>query len=332
MCERSIGLSRGALNRYFTAAGREEWWDFNGGGGGRHRLWLHGTITPVTAQAYRQSKHRLGNWGGHYSIGDSRNVGIPPVGVSYNGGVSIFYADAATNELLWNPGRVGAGTGFHGVGTAVPPGVAVHDGKLYCAHLGIDNRLYWNAHTNDTWSAPTAIPHWGTRHSPALAVHNNTLYCAHTGIDGGIYLSALNGSSWGNAVKLGGWKTTSAPALTSHAGQLYCALRGNDDKIYLASSSNGTSWGTASVINGGWLTFDAPALASFNGRFYLAYRDRSGALYVVEQGSTWSATQIRTSGYGAPSLAPPTTRASLPCMCNGLDPQPRYAPARHLKP
>ncbi|MEV6024841.1 hypothetical protein [Streptomyces sp. NPDC052036] len=305
VCERSIGLSRAALDRYFTAAGRDEQWLFDGGRGGSHRLYLHGKVTPVTVKVRYRFVGQTGSWHGEAPIGDQRNIAAPPVGVSYNATLGILYADAATNALFWAGHGNNAGSGFHGVRTAVPPGAAVHDGKLYCAHLGLDNRLWWNTLTNTTWSGPTEFYGWGTRHSPALAVHNNTLYCAHTGNDGSVYLSAFNGSNWGNAVKLGGWKTTSAPALTSHAGQLYCALRGLDDKIYLASSANGTSWGTATVVNSGWLTYDAPALASFTNKLHLAHRDRSGTLHVAAQnGATWSATQLQTGGYGAPSLAP----------------------------
>ncbi|AVZ72767.1 hypothetical protein SLUN_11785 [Streptomyces lunaelactis] len=304
VCERSIGLSRYALSGYFTPTGREASWLFDGGKQGRHRLYLHGTVAPVTVPVRYRYVTQAGSWNGEAPIGDQRNVAAPPVGVSYNGNLGILYADAATNELLWTGHGNDAGTGFRGVGTAVPPGVAVHDGKLYCAHLGLDKSLYWNTLTSDGWSSSTEFYGWGTRHSPALAVHNNTLYCAHTGIDGSVYLSAFTGSGWGTAVKFESWGTTSAPALTSHAGQLYCAHRGVDDKIYLASSSNGTSWGGASAVSG-WMTYDAPALASFTNKLHLAHRDRNGTLYVgAQNGSTWSATQLQTGGYGAPSLAP----------------------------
>ncbi|WP_133900052.1 hypothetical protein [Streptomyces sp. KS 21] len=136
-----------------------------------------------------------------------------------------------------------------------------------------------------------------------MAVHNGTLYCTHVGATGEVWLAAFTGTGWASPIKFGGWRAGSGAALASHDGKLYCAHRGMDDKIYLASSANATSWGGASSISG-WLTYDAPSLTSFDGKLHCAYRDRSGTLYVAAQtGTTWSATQVQTGGYGTPSLA-----------------------------
>ncbi|MEU3283357.1 hypothetical protein [Streptomyces antibioticus] len=104
VCERSINLSRSALDRYFTAAGREEWWDFNGGSGA-----VTGSgCTPVRYRSLPQA----GSWTGEALTGDQRNIAAPPVGISYNGNLGILYVDAATKALLWIPHGNNAGTGY----------------------------------------------------------------------------------------------------------------------------------------------------------------------------------------------------------------------------
>ncbi|NUK72811.1 hypothetical protein HRW23_32570 [Streptomyces lunaelactis] len=304
VCERSIGLSRDALTRHFTPTGREASWVFDGGGGGRHRLYLRGTVSLLQVRPRYRTLSGSG-WGTETYFSDRRNVSTPPVGVSHENNSTkpgVFYTDAATNELFWADTTDNDGAGFQGVGTAVPPAAAVHGGNLYCAHLGLDKRLYWNVRTGSNWGGPNAIAHWDTRHSPALAVHNNTLYCAHTGVDGHLYLATFTGSGWGNLTMFGAWGTATAPALTSHGGRLYFAHVGLDGRIYLDSSANGTSWSGAGAVSS-WLTYDTPALASHGGTLHLAYRDRSGNLHVGAQtGSSWSATQVQTGGHGTPSL------------------------------
>ncbi|MFF9870138.1 sialidase family protein [Streptomyces sp. NPDC013953] len=295
VAERSIGFSREALKRYFTPEGRDEAWMFDGGQGGRHRLWLRGTVKEITPEGKRRVKNATGAWGTTYSMLYEKNLGAPLTAV---GGGPTFYVDGATNEL-----RTG-GNSIPGVRTVVPPGAAMYDGKVYCMYLGLDHQLYWCARSEDgTWSTPTGIGGWNTRHSPALAVHNNTLYSAHVGVDGSIWISTFNGQGWNYPTALGDVKTTSAPALVSHKNVLHCAYRNAYDRICLTWSANGTEWAKPYV--GGESTYEAPALGSARDRLHLAFRDLRGNVQVCEwtSDSRWGPdTQIQTGGYGSPCL------------------------------
>ncbi|MCX4547179.1 hypothetical protein [Streptomyces sp. NBC_01565] len=302
VAERSIGLSRQALKQYFTPAGREEWWWFDGGSGGKHKLYLRGTVTEVTPEGHRRVKGANGAWGTTYSLPYERNLGAPLASVTYDGSPHTFYVDAATSELRRHTDSI------PGVRTAVAPGVAVHDGKLYCMYLGLDSRLYWCALSNGTWSTPSPIPGWNTRHSPALAATNSTLYSAVVGLDGVVWISAFTGNGWSPHVATGGWNSLSAVSLISHKNTLHCAHRGSQDGIYLSWSADGIDW--ARPIGGGRATYEAPALGSYYGKLHLAYRDLNGNVQAHEwtdQNSWGPATQLQAGGHGAPCLATSST-------------------------
>ncbi|MFE9368467.1 hypothetical protein ACFYM2_01585 [Streptomyces sp. NPDC006711] len=305
VCERSIGLSHAALTRYFTPAGRDESWMFDGGRGGRHKLWLRGAVEPVPVRPhYRRTAGT--NWEtGEGAFDDKRTVGTAPVGVffTYDTQPSVFCTDAATQYLYWAPHTNTPGTTFHGVATHVPPGAAVHDGTLHCVHIGRDDRVWWNSRTaTGGWTFPVHVSAWDSALTPALASHNGTLYCAYVGGDGRIHVSLLTGTIWSGATTITGWQTPRPVALTSHAGRLYLAHTGMDGAVWLASSTDGVTWaGLAGV--GTATTIEAPALASHAGKLHVAYRDASGTLHIaVQNGTAWSTTQVQTGGYGAPSL------------------------------
>lgn len=192
----------------------------------------------------------------------------------------------------------------------------MHDGKVYCMYLGLDNQLYWCTRSEDgTWSTPTGIGGWNTRHSPALAAANGTLYSAHVGVDGSIWISTFNGQGWNYPAALRDVKTSSAPALISHKNALHCAYRsatrGSTDLIWLTSSADGTEW--ARPRNGSMATYEAPALGSYKDRLHLAYRDISGNVQWCERTSDdWGPAPRSRPAATAPPASPPTAAASTP--------------------
>ncbi|MDX2394032.1 hypothetical protein NJL88_29010 [Streptomyces sp. DK15] len=307
VCERTIGISRDALTHYFAARGRVELWDFDGGGGGRHRLWLYGSITPWQIKPrYRTlSDSTSRDWTTAAYLADRRNMGIPAVGVSWpNDWISpgILFTDAADDQLLWGDITNSMGQPVPGARTTTQPAGAWYDDKVYCVYTDLDDKVYWTVRAGTTWSAP-AHTGWDSQHAPALAVHNNTLYCAHTGLTGDVWLATFNGTHWDAPTRFGGWETGSGPALTSHAGQLYCAHRGMDNRTWHASSADGSSWSESSKT--AFLdTYDAPALASFGTSLFIGERDLHRRLPVHSYGGgSWAQLQTQVdNGYGPVSL------------------------------
>ncbi|MCZ4124155.1 hypothetical protein [Streptomyces sp. H39-S7] len=303
VCERSIGLSHAALTRYFTGD-REEWWKFDGGDDGRHKLWLRGKAQLLPRNVKFKSQIN-GAWSfTNQGLDTAGQVGTTAAGAAFNGVPSYFYTNSATHRLYWKPAANQAGQVIHQAVTKVPPGVAVHDGALYCMHVGLDNAVYWNKRTPSTdWTPHTPIPGWATTVSPALASHNGTLYCVLTAMDGSVRWSKFTGSSWTSTTVIGGWGTPRAAALTSHGSSLYLAHLGFEGRMWLSSSSNGSGWSQAQALSD-WSSLEAPALGSADGKLYFAWRTVDGTLRVsTHNGSTWSApTDLQTGGYGAPAL------------------------------
>ncbi|WP_329166923.1 hypothetical protein OHB49_42615 (plasmid) [Streptomyces sp. NBC_01717] len=309
VCERTIGLDRAALDRYFTASGYAANWLFNGGGGGSHRLWLHGTLTPYEVKPrYRELSSAGSQWGTPGYLADRRGMSLPAVGVSWANNFTrpgILYTDAAADQLFWADNTNDMGGPIHGAHTIVPAAGVEFNGKVHCVFTGRDGRVYWTVRTGTTWSAPAGTT-WGSRHSPALAVHDNKLYCAHTGVGGDLWLATFTGSSWGTPTQLGSWRTTSGPALATHGSpaKLQCAHRGATDTIWVASL-NGTTWADPTEISPSTVkTNETPALASFDGQLHVAYRGHNHNLFVIPPfGSSSRPIEIQSDGYGSPSLA-----------------------------
>ncbi|MGA4960345.1 hypothetical protein [Streptomyces lavendulocolor] len=296
VAERTLGFSRDALKHYFTPAGREAEWMFDGGSGGKHRLRLRGTVSEINLGAYHRSKGTADTWSAPPSTPSANN--LIAVAATYNGGFIPFYV-TATAELWHGSSRV------PGVRTALAPGVAMRGGKLYCMYVGLDNHLYWCALSNGTWSTPVGIGGWATWHSPALYSNMSRLYCALTGLDGKIWISSFNESnaSWNAAFPID-HHTSNAPALISHKNALHCAYHTKEGFLYLTSSENGTDW-QRSISASSDRTYNAPALGEYRGRLLVAWRDISNNVKVSERGSNgWGPhTVLHSGGYGDPCIA-----------------------------
>ncbi|MFJ7148909.1 hypothetical protein ACIQVT_11985 [Streptomyces sp. NPDC100445] len=304
VCERSIGFTCNALHQYFTPTGREESWLFDGGGAGRHRLYLHGTIRPFPVKGNYRTVDRAGTWSSDIVAAGGTHLGTPMVAISFDGSLDAFYTDM--NHKLHRAPSLAAGT-LLGREVQMPLAVAVHDNKLYNANLGLDGKLYWQARHEIGTTPVRPMPAWETVFNPALASHNGTLYCAYVAMDGSVYLSTFNASTdgWNPAVQLGGWQTSGAVALTSHTdGNLYLAMLGMDGEPYLAATGDGRNWtGVGRMTSYAPPMSAPPVLASFNGKLYYALRDKLGRLDVGVHGESSSRKHFPVPGYGAPCLA-----------------------------
>ncbi|MGZ3097296.1 hypothetical protein [Streptomyces sp. H72] len=305
VCERSIGLTRTVLEEYFTAGGREKDFLFDGGNGGRHRLYLHGTIAPIPARG-RSRYVEAGRWSTQdASVGGSALLSTPPVGVSFNGSIGAFLPDRDTHALRWVSSLANTGgENVAGAGTTLPPAAAVHDGKLYCAHIGGAGDAFFTYRDANSWRAHTRIQSWQSRLSPALASHNGRLYYAHVGMGGSVLLSVLDGDQWSAPVMLGGWQTATSVALASHGGRLYCAHIGMTGIPHLASSTGLHDWSTPTPMHHSRPVIDGPALASYEGKLYYALREDATDLFVGIHGEPGTRHQVMGRGHGTPSLAP----------------------------
>ncbi|MEV4129594.1 hypothetical protein [Nocardia sp. NPDC049707] len=154
--------------------------------------------------------------------------------------------------------------------TSHGPGLAVHDGKLFCAYKGYNNnQLYWRTLTDKGWSGEDTLP-GKTNSNPALASYKNTLYAMYTAYNSSVlYVNRFSGDRWQGDYSLPNHKSTEGPALAVYNNELYCVHRGatNDKKLWWARTSNGTSWTQDSAL---------PAHTSAQGPAIIAYRDLNG--------------------------------------------------------
>ncbi|MFN9692490.1 MAG: hypothetical protein ACK550_01600 [Synechococcaceae cyanobacterium] len=90
------------------------------------------------------------------------------------------------------------------------PGLAVHEGRLYCVHAGArDPSLWWCVFdpTTNTWSQDRQFTNGNeVGGDAALAIVNGVLYCAHSGNnDGYLWFCTFDSRSqtWSEDARLG---------------------------------------------------------------------------------------------------------------------------------
>ncbi|GGU47112.1 hypothetical protein [Streptomyces violascens] len=301
VCERSIGLSHSALTHYFTG-NREESWLFDGGHGGRHRLWLRGNAQrfPLTA---RYRRHDGSGWYPEARVPGQIYAGTPPTGCSFEGSPHVFYTHSSTGQLYWTRSPALPPSPVRGIDSPLPAAVTEHDGALYCVHVGFDQAVYWNRWTPaDGWSAPVAIHDWRVPASPALVSFKGTLYCSVIGLDGRVCWSKFTGATWTSATHVSNWQTPRGVSLTVHGDRLYMAHLAMTGALWLSYTDDGTNWHPPQNLPE-WTSVDSPAVGSAGGNLHFAWRTVSGVLRLsTHNGTAWSHTDLQPDGYGPPAL------------------------------
>ncbi|MER7049623.1 Kelch repeat-containing protein [Streptomyces jumonjinensis] len=159
------------------------------------------------------------------------------------------------------------------------PALALHNGNLYCAVRGGDNKVYVSRReTSGTWSAFGAVPGLATNTPPALASYNGQLYLAvkqqsSDNNNGRAWVASSDrGDAWSPGITHDYIRT--APALAVHQGRLWLAAFGGTDGVSLLVGSRGTggSWEWLKEHTAHKSQY-APAMTMFQNRLHLAYRD-----------------------------------------------------------
>ena len=209
--------------------------------------------------------------------------------------------------------------GWQSVG---PPGLAVYNDVLYCAHANSSGQLALTTFDGSTWSADESVQTSGGEvvklaGTPALAAYDGKLMCLHRrpDDDGWLYETAFDGISWSRDQRVmtpgptGKIAITGTAALAIIAGMLFCLHQGRGGSagwLYQAVLV-GPSWSQDEQV----ITIDdgrrgrvgitgSPALASYNQKVYCLHQGRNsnGLLYQTDMGSDyWSTdTKVRTVG------------------------------------
>jgi len=177
--ERSLGFNRSALRALSQRPGGYDWWGFNGGGGGHHRINIRAEVTFNLNLRYNALSGTT--WSG-FTPFPSGSTAAAPALASFNNKLYCMVRGGNTNEnLFYNSFNGTTWTSFTqlGGGASSPssPALATHDGKLYSVHRAADGKLYWNSFNGTTWTSFTPFPSGSTAAAPALASFNNKLYC-----------------------------------------------------------------------------------------------------------------------------------------------------------
>ena len=175
--------------------------------------------------------------------------------------------------------NIGSGSGF---------AAAEFGSQMILVFTDVNNNLNLCASTNggETWGNPVSLG-MTTGYPPALAVYNNqlTLAFVSNGVGGltanGLYVStSTEGVNFTTPAQVGSGTSSASPSLAAAGGLLYLAYTSNTASfpINLASSSNGSSFGTATALSFNSTSASVnPALAVLKGELYLAFADNSSS-------------------------------------------------------
>lgn len=115
--------------------------------------------------------------------------------------------------------------------------------------------------------------------------------------------------------------TDSTPALAVFNGKLFLAFKGTDGRLSVASSTDGLTFGTSTVLNN--YSASGPGLAAFDGSLYIAWADTNSGNKInymnSTDGVTWGNKTLFGDevGDGSPALA--GSSSQLLIAWNGTD-------------
>lgn len=185
--------------------------------------------------------------------------------------------------------------------SATAPAMTLHNGRVHYAITRIDGSLvtfsqpvsYNNTKPLTLTDEQIKVRNFNAGDKPSMASYNGKLFLAYKGSGtDNIYttISYDNGQSWSQEYRIASHRSKRSPTLSVFNGKLYVAFTGVSSKqIYVASSTNGTSW--SSATNLGSKSSNPPFLASHKGRIYVAYKGSStNNLYIrsSSNGTSWN--------------------------------------------
>ncbi|WP_143073698.1 hypothetical protein [Actinokineospora terrae] len=314
--ERSFGYDRAALVALSARPNREFALLFDGGGGGRHNLFLRTNPIVDTGSGLRYiSLDSAGVWGSSGAF-PSGSTGHTPALAAYNGKIHCLVRGGGANlNLHWSSFDGNGWCTFTQLShtSTVAPALAVLGDKLYAVHRGsgATGTLYWNTFDGTRWSTPAAFPSGATDHSPALAALNGKLYCLVRGAGANqtLFINSFDGTRWsGFTALLGGAASPTSPAVAAFGDKLHIVHRGSGTTGTLYwNTFDGTNWSGYTALPSG-STDHAPALAAANGTLHCLVRG-AGANRNLHwsryDGTRWNTfTALNATSPLAPGLGP----------------------------
>ncbi|MCK2241415.1 MULTISPECIES: sialidase family protein [unclassified Crossiella] len=163
-------------------------------------------------------------------------------------------------------------------GTAEPPALAAHGGKLWAVHQGEDHGMYLSSSPDAvTWTThPRLYPARTTSHRPTLISFNGNLNLGWRDAENGrLQLStSSDGSGWNAPYWVwGGGTAESGVALAVVKGKLFASWQNAGDR---------TLWGSESVDGAGWVKQREVARGNYTAREH-ALSEVDGRLLVTWQ-------------------------------------------------
>ncbi|MFC5055832.1 hypothetical protein [Saccharothrix xinjiangensis] len=279
--ERSFTFDRAALAELASRPKGEFALLFDGGGGGRHTLYLHcGPFVERGGPLRTTTLGASGGWAPGPAVTSGTTAHTPAL-AAYRGGIHCLVR--GLDAHLWHNSFDGTRwTAFTRLPMAstVTPALAALGDRLHAVHRSshATGTLYWNHFDGTRWSAAVALSGTTTDHAPALVVFNGRLHCL--AVEAGsarVTWSSFDGTRWSAFTGLPNYAAgTAAPAAAAFGGKLHLVCRGHGDSGVLRwSTFDGTTWTPSDPLPSG-TTGHAPALAVANNKLHCLVRG-SGA-------------------------------------------------------
>jgi hypothetical protein len=172
-----------------------------------------GTDTGDTDVWFARYNWQTGSWNHDFQL-PFYSKGTPAIAV-YDNLLYMVGTDPDTLQLwqaTMTPDETfSAPVPIPGLYAAVPPSLAVFEGKLYMAHLGTSTTgasgLMWSSFNGTSWSSDQAIPGQASYHTPAIAAYGSHIHMVHSSTsasDPTLWWSYFDGTSWSPEVSLPG--------------------------------------------------------------------------------------------------------------------------------
>ncbi|MGW0394387.1 hypothetical protein ACWDYJ_26565 [Streptomyces sp. NPDC003042] len=202
-----------------------------------------------------------------------------PALASFNGSLYAVFPDQ-DRRITWS--RLSGTTWsspqtIPGTETYLPVGLAAHNNRLHCSHVGGSGKIFTASFDGTRWSEQSTQGNY-TSVTPALASHNGRLWMVHQlpGTDMLLWSSDGTPNAWRGEAWTP-WRINVTATAVSHGGSLLLAHRGtHDDKIHLGTWPAGTSH----QPNSNWRTESGPALTVHNNKLTLVHRALEGDLRI----------------------------------------------------
>lgn len=297
--ERTIGINRASL-AYLIAFSRTQTYTFDGGGGGKHELWLR-----TSDELFRLRTLASGSstWSPPMAMHHSYASPSVPALASYRGELHVAYADnvdltlrhsSSPDGLIWGLADEVAADADPAWSPALFPLVRAHDEVLSCVFTkGLSGNLLSSYTLDGRWSDPKPVY---SSHSTAMAFGPVlarskggpiNVFWQMTGKQ--VYWSSsFDGSTWREPAVVPDTYSSSQVAAAGYKGKLYLVHQGHHNDDLWWASYDGTSWDTGNKLPG-YMTDTRPALAVMDDKLYCVHRGLNGYLWWTSfDGSTWS--------------------------------------------